>query len=71
MEADWKRLTNRVGDFNTSEKKNSQLGLLFPKYVKIKAYKSYVPNHQPAMELIATIPSFSMQLSPFFMLFHN
>jgi len=32
-----------VGGFNPSEKYESQLGLLFPIYGKIK----HVPNHQP------------------------
>jgi hypothetical protein len=36
-------LLNLVGGFNPSEKYESQLGLLFPIYGKIK----HVPNHQP------------------------
>jgi hypothetical protein len=36
-----------VGGFNPSEKYESQLGLLFPIYGKIKN----VPNHQPDVDV--------------------
>ena len=35
-----------VGNFNPSEKYESQLGLLFPIYIYIWKNKSHVPNHQ-------------------------
>ena len=38
-----------VGGCNPSEKYESQLGLLFPIYGKIK----HVPNHQPVVLLMA------------------
>ena len=37
-----------VGGFNPAEKYESQLGLLFPLYGKIK----HVPNHQPNMYIL-------------------
>jgi len=36
-------ISKLVGGFNTSEKYESQMGVLFPIYGKIK----HVPNHQP------------------------
>jgi len=40
---------------------SSSVGMIIP---NIWENKSHVPNHQPAMELIATIPSFSMATFP-------
>jgi len=50
-----------VGGFNPSEKYESQLGLLFPIYGKVKN----VPNHQPVMVMVLMLFYFgwSMTLS--------